>query len=112
MIPARVHTAVAIRSGLTRPEKITPLSRDIVRIIAEDIAADVASHIETMYPDAVVATSLNMLRSVRGTVINNIMAAIQRTDETEILAQIERNRKHRREMRAAWRKNRSMPEQP
>lgn len=96
------------RSTSAVPAVITPASkpipRDIVRQIATDIGKEVASHIETMYPDAVEATSRNMLRSVRGCVFNEIMAALETTDETEILARLERRRVFRRQRKAAWKK--------
>jgi hypothetical protein len=90
-------------------KEITPISRDVIKLIADDIAKEVASHIETMYPDAVTATSQNMLRSVRGCVFNEIMASLELTDESAILARLDRNKKHRREMRAAYRKIRDQP---
>lgn len=89
--------------------EITPISRDVIKLIAGDIAKEVASHIETMYPDAVTATSHNMLRSVRGCVFNEIMASLELTNEGAILARLDRNKKHRREMRAAYRKIRDQP---
>lgn len=88
---------------------VIPISRDVIKLISDDIAKEVASHIETMYPDAVAATSQNMLRSVRGCVFNEIMASLDLTDEDAILARLERNKKHRREMRAAYRNIRKQP---
>lgn len=90
-------------------KEITPISRDVIKLIADNIAKEVASHIEIMYPDAVTATSQNMLRSVRGCVFNEIMASLELTDEDAILARLDRNKKHRREMRAAYRKIRDQP---
>ena len=88
---------------------ITPISRDVIKLIADDIAKEVASHIETMYPDAVTATSKNMLVSVRGCVFNEIMASLELTDEGAILARLERNKQHRRKMRAFYKKLRDQP---
>ncbi len=88
---------------------IAPVSRDVIKLIADDIAKEVASHIETMYPDAVIATSQNMLRSVRGCVFNEIMASLELTDEDAILARLERNTKQRRKIRATYRKIRKQP---
>lgn len=87
----------------------TPISKDVIRQIAMDIGKQVASHIETMYPLAVAATSKSMLLSVRNTVHNEIMAALDTIDEAEILARLDRRKKHRREMRAAYRKIRDQP---
>lgn len=102
---ADLKTTVPVVTG----REVTPISRDVIKLIADDIAKEVASHIETMYPDAVTATSQNMLRSVRGCVFNEIMASLELTDEEAILARLERNKKHRREMRATYRKIRKQP---
>jgi hypothetical protein len=75
-----------------------PLSRDIIRQIAMDVGKQVAHHIETMYPAAVEAASSTFLMSVRNTVHNEIMAAVEHTTEEAILARIERNRQHRRKI--------------
>ena len=92
----------------TLPERIgAPLiSKDIVRAIAMDIGKEVAAHIETMYPDAVKATTPNMLLSVRNKVHNEIMAALDVIDEAEIRARLERRRRFRRKIKVMWRYNR------
>jgi len=89
----------------TLPGRVgTPLiPRDTVREIALDIGKEVAAHIETMYPQAVEATTPNMLVSVRNCVFNQIMAALDVIDEEEIRARLERRRKFRRATRAAYR---------
>ena len=73
-----------------------PLSRDVIKDIAMDVGKQVAHHIETMYPAAVKATPSTFLLSVRNTVYNEIMAAIEHTTEEEMRASIERHRQHRR----------------
>jgi hypothetical protein len=78
------------------------IAPDVVRKIALDIGKSVALHIETMYPNAVTATTPNMLISVRNTVYNEIMAALQTTDETEILQRLEERKKWRRNHRKTW----------
>ena len=83
------------------------LSVDIIRRMAQDIAAAVADHIEMMYPAAVKATTPNMLVSVKGCVFNEIIAAVGTNDVAEIEARLIRRKKHRREMKAAWRKART-----
>ena len=88
---------------------ITPISRDVIKLIAENIGKEVATHIESMYPRAVEATSPNMLRSVRGCVINEIMDSLELTDEAAILERLERTARERRAYRAAYRKNRDKP---
>ncbi|MDB5437969.1 MAG: hypothetical protein JWM33_396 [Caulobacteraceae bacterium] len=94
--------------ALTTAEPV-PLSRDIVKLIAMDIGKEVASHIETMYPAAVTATSKTMLLSVRNTVHNEIMAALGEVTEAAILARLERRRADRRRHRAVWRALRDQP---
>ena len=81
-------------------QEVAPISQDIVRQIADDIGKEVASHIETMYPKAVEGAGKNMLVSVRGCVVNNIMAALETTDEQEILQRLADRKKFRRQSRA------------
>ena len=81
-----------------------PISRDIVKQIAMDIGKEVASHIETMYPQAVEATSKNMLLSVRNCIHNEIMAALETIDEEEILRRLDERRAFRRRHRASYRR--------
>lgn len=92
-----------------------PLSRDIIKEIAMDVGKQVAHHIECMYPAAVEAASSTFLLSVRNTVYNEIMAAIENSTEDEMRASIERHRQHRRTINRlrklgdaaeAWRKSR------
>ena len=86
-----------------------PIPTDVIKEIAMDIGKAAAAHIETMYPDAVLATSPNMLVSVRNTVYNEIMAALDLTDEGEIRARLEKRKVFRRQHKAAWNKIRGMP---
>lgn len=81
-----------------------PIARDVVRQIAMDIGKEVAAHIEVMYPEAVKAASSTFLLSVRNCTHNEIMAALETTDEAEILARLERRRVFRRKWKAAYRK--------
>lgn len=80
------------------------VSRDVVKRIAMDIGKEVASHIETMYPKAVEATSRSMLLSVRNCVFNEIIASLGEVDETAILRRIEEREHFRRKIRAARKK--------
>lgn len=84
-----------------------PIARDLVKEIAADIGKAVAHHIETMYPLAVTATSRNMLVSVRGCVINEIMAALDTTDEHAIRARLAERKRHRRFIKKAYAANRA-----
>lgn len=86
------------------PAKSGDPTEALVREIAMDIGKEVAAHIETMYPDAVTATSRNMLLSVRNTAFNEIMAAIKVNDEGEIIARLATRKKSRRKLKAIYRK--------
>lgn len=81
-----------------------PWARELIQNIALDIGKDVAAHIETMYPDAVKAASSTFLLSVRNHTFNQIMAAIEVNDEGQILDRLAERKKHRRDMRAVWKK--------
>lgn len=81
----------------------TAWSKELVREIAADIGKEVAHHIETMYPEAVKATSPNMLVSVRGSVINEIMAALGTMDEDAIRARLAERKATRRRSKAFYR---------
>lgn len=78
------------------------LPRQLVQDIAMEIGKEIASHIETMYPNAV--TSRNMLLSVRNAVHNAIMAAVDALESGDAEAWLARRQAHRRLLRAEWRK--------
>lgn len=86
-----------------------PISRDVIKQIAIDIGKEVASHIETMYPAAVAATSKTMLLSVRNCVHNEIMGALGEIDEEAILRRLELRKQQRRQQRALYRRMRDQP---
>lgn len=83
------------------------LPRELVKDIAMEIGKEVASHIETMYPKAVEATSKNMLLSLRNSVFNDIMAAVDALEIGDAEAWLARRQAHRRAIRAQWRKCRA-----
>ena len=78
------------------------MARELVKDIAADIGKAVAHHIETMYPKAVTGAGPNMLVSVRGCVINEIMAALETTDEREIRERLEERKKRRAALKRAY----------
>jgi hypothetical protein len=86
------------------------VSRQLVKEIAMDIGKAVAAHIETMYPAAVAATSKSMLLSVRNSTYNEIIAALDVTDEDAIRGRLKVRRAHRRKIRAMYRTIRSTGE--
>jgi hypothetical protein len=83
------------------------LDRELVKRIAFEIGKEVAAHIEIMYPNAVEATSKNMLLSVRNCTHNNIMAALKYTDAESIERWIKTREKHRRKLRAIYKRMRA-----
>ena len=62
--------------------------------MAMDIGKQVAHHIKTMYPEAVVSSSF--LVSVRNCTYNEIMAAIKVNEEGEIIRRITKRKERRR----------------
>jgi hypothetical protein len=82
------------------------LPRELVKEIAMEIGKEVASHIERMYPKAVEATSKSMLLSVRNSIHNDIMAAVEALEAGDAEAWLTQRRADRRALRAQWRKAR------
>lgn len=93
---------VAVRSNVSVNDP-----RALVKEIAMDIGKDVVAYVEVMYPQAIEATSSTFKLSLRNCIYNEIMAAIDVTDEGEIIARLRDRKKFRREWTAAWRKIRA-----
>ena len=85
---------------ITKPP--APISRDLIKEIAMDIGKNVVAYIEVQYPEAIKATSSTFSLSVRNTIYNKIMAALEITDEREIIEMLARHKRFRREQKAAW----------
>lgn len=83
------------------------LPRELVKDIAMEIGKEVASHIETMYPKAVEATSKSMLLSLRNSIFNDIMAAVDALEAGDAEAWLANRQAVRRAIRAQWRKSRA-----
>lgn len=79
-------------------------TRDLVKLIAMDIGKAVCAYIEVQYPKAVQATSSTFLLSVRNSIHNEIMGALEHTSEAEILAWLEDRKRFRRKWKAVYRK--------
>lgn len=77
-------------------------NRALIKGIAMDIGKEVAAYIERMYPRAVSAASSTFLLSVRNCIHNEIMAAMEVTEETAVLARLADRKKARRELKAQW----------
>lgn len=87
------------------PEQDAPnWSRDLIKQIAMDIGKETVAYIQVMYPEAIDATSSTFKLSVRNTIYNNIMAAIEITDEESVIARLKERKTFRRQWVAAWRK--------
>jgi hypothetical protein len=112
LIRASVAPHCRRRGKMSEPAKNLPApidwSRELVKEIAADIGKEVAHHIETMYPNAVKATSRNMLLSVRGCVQNEIMAALGTMDEQAIRERLTKRKQFRRKIKAAYQNNRAV----
>jgi hypothetical protein len=79
-------------------------SREVVKQIAMDIGKETVAYIEVMYPKAIEATSSTFKLSIRNHIYNQIMAAIEVTDEGAIKARLLDRKKFRREWTATYRK--------
>ncbi len=77
----------------------------LIKAIALDIGKDTVAYVEYMYPQAVSATSSTFKLSLRNHIYNQIMAALEVTDEDEVLKRLQERAKHRREFKAFWKKN-------
>jgi hypothetical protein len=80
-----------------------------VKEIAMDIGKEVVAYVEVMYPKAIEATSSTFKLSLRNCIYNQIMAAIEVTEEGQIIARLKDRKKFRREWTAAYRKIRKQP---
>src|SRR4051812_12179949 len=87
-----------------------PLSRDIVKEIAMGIGKDVVAYVDVMYPKAVSATSSTFRLSLRNSIYNEIMAALEVIDEDAIRSRLAERKKFRRKWTAAYRHIRGQPD--
>lgn len=77
-------------------------ARALVKGIAMDIGKEVVAYVERMYPSAIHATSSTFRLSLRNTIYNEIIAALEATDEAEILARLAQRKKDRRDLKKRW----------
>lgn len=83
-------------------------SKQIVSEIAMDIGKETVAYIEVMYPEAIKATSSTFKLSVRNNIHNQIMAALEVTDEGAIMARLTDRKKFRRHLLEMYRKVRKV----
>ena len=86
----------------------SPPNRDLVKEIAMDIGKEVVAHIEVMYPQAISATPSTFKLSVRNSIYNEIMAALEVNEEGAIIARLEDRKQFRRRWTAVYRKFRKI----
>jgi hypothetical protein len=77
-------------------------ARALVRAIAMDTGKEVVHHIETMYPNAAKQLPQSGKLSIRNTVHNEIIAAIEVTDEGKIVARLRERKEFRRKIKRAY----------
>ena len=86
-----------------------PWDRELIKAIAMDIGKEVAAYVQVMYPEAIDAASSTFKLSLRNSIYNEIMAAIDVNDAGQITARLETRKRFRRQWLAAWRKIRETP---
>lgn len=83
-----------------------PMTDDLVDRIAKEVAAQVADHIETMYPRAADAVAwASCRRSIQGVVRNNIASAGRAATDGTIEDWLVTRKDDRRKFKAQWRRN-------
>lgn len=79
----------------------------LVKAIAMDIGKEVVAYIDYMYPEAPRSCTSTFRLSLRNSIYNEIMAALEVTDEGKIIARLNERKKFRRKHRAVWKKIRT-----
>ena len=72
----------------------------LIKAIAMDIGKEVVAYVEWQYPEAIKAASSSFRLSLRDSIYNQILAAIEVSDEGQVIARLNRNSKTRRKFRA------------
>lgn len=75
----------------------------LLKGVAMDIGKEIVAYVERMHPNAINATSGGFPLSLRNSIYNEIVAAMKVTDPVEIQSRLDRRRKQRRELKAAYR---------
>lgn len=91
---------------IDQPKPAIDADRELIKAIAMDIGKAVVHHIETMYPAMFEAVAGTAKLSVRNCVHNEIMAALEVNDADAIRGRLARRKKHRREIKAAYKRAR------
>lgn len=85
-------------------------ARELVKAIAMDIGKEVVAYIDVMYPQAPAACASTFRLALRNSIYNQIMAALEVTDEGKIIARLQERKTWRRQWKAQWKKIRAMPQ--
>ena len=78
------------------------VSKDLIKLIAMDIGKEVCAYVEVIYPDVWKAGNSGFRLSLRNKIHNEIMEALEITDEDKILMNLEIRKAHRRKWKAAY----------
>lgn len=97
-----VATALFLPARKPKAAAEVPWSKELVSAIAMDIGKAAVHHLEIMYPAAIAACPSTMKLSLRNTIHNEIMAAIEINDEGQIVARLRERKEHRRKIKAAY----------
>lgn len=103
-IDALVHPEFESGEWVMLESEQADAARALVKEIAMDIGKEVVAYIDVMYPKAIEHTSSTFKLSVRNCIYNQIMAAIEVTDEGKIRARLKDRKRFRRWWTAAYRK--------
>ena len=71
----------------------------LLKAVALDIGKEIVARVESMYPQAISASSSTFPLSLRNSIYNEIMAAMKVTDPAKIQTRLAERAKHRREMK-------------
>lgn len=89
--------------------KVGNPSQELIKAIAADIGKEVYHRIEVMYPQAIAACPSTFRIHVQNSVFNEIMAALEVSDEGKVIARLNERKAFRRKLSAQYRKLRSAP---
>lgn len=99
------HGKTALTAAIVKLQSESPAwSHDLIKQIAMDIGKDTVAYIEVMYPKAIEAASSTFKLSVRNHIFNQIMAAIEVTDEGPVKARLQERKQFRKDWTATYRR--------
>ena len=86
-----------------------PWTKELISQIAMDIGKEAVHHLQIMYPAAIAACPATMKLSLRNTIHNEIMAAIEVNNQGQIVARIRERKDRRRKTNAFYKNLRAAP---